>query len=50
MMYFHEGESDEAIYLNRGMAAIVMVSSVAIISIGVFPSALMQLALASIPF
>jgi len=50
MMYFHEGETDEAIVLNRGMAAIVMVSSVAIISIGVFPSTLMQLALASIPF
>ena len=50
MMYFHEGESDEAIVLNRGMAAIVMVSSVAIISIGIFPSTLMQLALASIPF
>ena len=50
MMYFHEGETDEAIVLNPGMAAIVMVSSVAIISIGVFPSTLMQLALASIPF
>lgn len=50
MMYFHEGETDEAIVLNRGMAAIVMVSSIAIISIGVFPSTLMQLALASIPF
>lgn len=50
MMYFHEGETDEAIVLNRGMAAIVMVSSIAIISIGVFPSTLMELALASIPF
>ena len=50
MMYFHEGESDEAIDLNRGMAAVVVVSSVAIISIGIFPSKLMQLAQASIPF
>jgi NADH-quinone oxidoreductase subunit N len=50
MMYFQEGESEETIHTSRGMTAIVAVSSVAIVTIGLFPSTLMQLALASIPF
>jgi len=50
MMYFQEGESEEAIHTNRGMTAIVTVSSVAIIGIGLFPSKFMQWALSSIPF
>jgi NADH-quinone oxidoreductase subunit N len=50
MMYFQEGESDEAIQTSRGMTVIVAVSSIAIVTIGLFPSKLMQLALASIPF
>ena len=50
MMYFQEGESEEEIHTSRGMIAIVAVSSIAIVTIGLFPSKLMQLALASIPF
>ncbi|MEE8205486.1 MAG: NADH-quinone oxidoreductase subunit N [Nitrospinaceae bacterium] len=50
MMYFQEGESEEMIQTSRGMTAIVTVSSVAIVAIGLFPSKLMQLALSSIPF
>jgi len=50
MMYFQEGESEEAIHTSRGMTAIVTVSSVAILAIGLFPSTLMQWALSSIPF
>jgi NADH-quinone oxidoreductase subunit N len=50
MMYFQDGESEEAIQTSRGMTAIVTVSSVAILAIGLYPSKLMQLALASIPF
>ncbi len=50
MMYFRDGEEEIAIDMNRGMTAIVTVSSVAIVAIGLFPSIFMQLALASIPF
>ncbi|MEE8268770.1 MAG: proton-conducting transporter membrane subunit, partial [Nitrospinaceae bacterium] len=50
MMYFQDGESEETIQTSRGMTAIVAVSSVAILTIGLFPSKLMQLALSSIPF
>ena len=50
MMYFQEGESEETIHTSRGMTAIVTVSSVAIIGIGLFPSTFMQWALSSIPF
>jgi NADH-quinone oxidoreductase subunit N len=50
MMYFQEGESEEVIHTSRGMTAIVALSCVAIIGIGLFPSKFMQLALASIPF
>ncbi|MDH3257658.1 MAG: NADH-quinone oxidoreductase, subunit N, partial [Nitrospinota bacterium] len=50
MMYFQEGESEETIQTSRGMTAIVTVSCVAILGIGLFPSKFMQLALASIPF
>ena len=50
MMYFHEEEGEASFVLNRGMAAIVTVSCIAIIGIGLFPSFLMELARSSIPF
>ena len=50
MMYFRDGEEEINIDMNRGMTAIVTVSTVAIVAIGLFPSIFMQLALASIPF
>jgi len=50
MMYFQPDESQEAIQTSRGMTAIVTVSSIAIVAIGLFPSKFMQWALSSIPF
>ncbi len=50
MMYFHEEEETVNFTLNRGMAAIVTLSCIAIIGIGFFPSALMEIARNSIPF
>ncbi|MEE2987771.1 MAG: NADH-quinone oxidoreductase subunit N [Nitrospinota bacterium] len=50
MMYFHEQEDSGALTINKGMGAIVTVSSLAILIIGFFPSLLMQLARNSIPF
>ena len=50
MMYFHEEEGSTPLHISRGMAAIITVSSVAILAIGLYPSGLMQLALESIPF
>jgi len=50
MMYFREEDQEVPVQLSRGMTALVTVSSVAILVIGLFPSTLMKLALASIPF
>jgi len=50
MMYFHDADEQGKVPLNRGMAIIVGVSSLAIIYIGISPSSLMQLALSSTPF
>jgi NADH-quinone oxidoreductase subunit N len=50
MMYFHEEEEPMDFTLNRGMAAIVTLSCIAIIGIGFFPSTLMEIARNSIPF
>lgn len=50
MMYFHEDESSEKMVVHRGMGSIVVVSSIAIILIGFFPSGLMHIALESVPF
>ncbi|MFQ5482912.1 MAG: NADH-quinone oxidoreductase subunit N [Nitrospinaceae bacterium] len=50
MMYFRDGEAPVSLQMSRGMTAIVTVSSVAILLIGLFPSFLMRMALASIPF
>ncbi|MFQ5449768.1 MAG: NADH-quinone oxidoreductase subunit N [Nitrospinaceae bacterium] len=50
MMYFHPDEEKTPFVINRGMATIVTVSSLAILIIGLYPSHLMQLALKSLPF
>ena len=50
MMYFHEEDEEVPFTIYKGMGAIVTVSSVAIILFGIFPSALMQLAMDSVPF
>jgi len=50
MMYFHESEGEPALIISRGMGALVGVSSLAIVMIGLFPSGLMQIALDSLPF
>ncbi len=50
MMYFHNGEPEVDLVSNKGMTAIVTISSVAIIVMGIFPSMFMQLALSAIPF
>lgn len=50
LMYFQTEESSEAIHISKGMTAIVTVASIAILAIGLYPSKLMALALASIPF
>lgn len=50
MMYFRDEEEEIAIDMNRGMTTIVTVSTVVIVIVGLYPSGLMQLALASIPF
>lgn len=50
MMYFRDEEEEINIDMNRGMATIVTVSTVVIVVVGLYPSGLMQLALASIPF
>ena len=50
MMYFHEDGGNEKTVIHRGMGSVVIVSSVAIILIGLFPSGLMHIALESIPF
>ncbi|NIQ03463.1 MAG: hypothetical protein GWM98_26395, partial [Nitrospinaceae bacterium] len=43
-------ERKETLVINKGMAALVTVSSIAIIGIGIYPSLLMELAQNSIPF
>ncbi len=50
MMYFRDEDEEITIDMNRGMTTIVTVSTVVILVIGLYPSGLMQLALASIPF
>ncbi|MFQ5717445.1 MAG: NADH-quinone oxidoreductase subunit N [Nitrospinales bacterium] len=50
LMYFHEGEEEGTVQVNRGMGSLVAVSSLAIILIGIYPSQFMRLALDSIPF
>ena len=50
MMYFHENEGNKKVTIHRGMGSIVVVSSIAIILIGFFPSMLMHVAVESVPF
>lgn len=49
MMYFHDFEAETVLQTNRGMTALVTVSSAAILLMGIFPSLFMQLALSAIP-
>ena len=50
MMYFNENEGNKKVVVHRGMGGIVVVSFLAIVLIGFFPSRLMHIALESIPF
>ncbi len=50
LMYFHDEESTETIEINKGMRAVIMVSMVAVLVFGLFPSTLMSLAKLSVPF
>ena len=50
MMYFHEDESAPEPTMYIGMRALVTVSSIAVLVIGLFPSSLMELARGAIPF
>jgi len=50
MMYFHEDESAPEPTKHIGMRALVTVSSIAVLGIGLFPSSLMELARGAIPF
>jgi NADH-quinone oxidoreductase subunit N len=50
MMYFHEDEHVALPVIHKGMGALITVSSVVILAIGLFPSPLMELARGAIPF
>ena len=50
MMYFHEDESAPQPVMHKGMRALVTLSSIAVLAIGLFPSFLMELARGAIPF
>ena len=50
MMYFHEDESAPEPTMDIGMRALVTVSSIAVLAIGLFPSSLMEVARGAIPF
>lgn len=50
MMYFHEDESAPRPVMHKGMQALVTVSCIAVLGIGLFPSFLIELARGAIPF
>jgi NADH-quinone oxidoreductase subunit N len=50
MMYFYEDEYAPQPFMHKGMRALVTVSSIAVLAIGLFPSFLMELAREAIPF
>ncbi|MZH04921.1 MAG: NADH-quinone oxidoreductase subunit N, partial [Nitrospinae bacterium] len=50
MMYFHDNESAPQPARHAGMQALVTVSSIAVLAIGLFPSSLMEIARGAIPF
>jgi NADH-quinone oxidoreductase subunit N len=50
MMYFHEDESASQPVIYTGMGALITVSCLVVVVIGLFPSFLMELARGAIPF
>ncbi len=50
MMYFHEDKNAPQPVIPKGMGALITISCVAVVAIGLFPSFLMELARGSIPF
>jgi NADH-quinone oxidoreductase subunit N len=50
MMYFHEDENASQPVIPKGMGALITISCVAVVAIGLFPSFLMELARGAIPF
>jgi NADH-quinone oxidoreductase subunit N len=50
MMYFHEDENAPQPVIYKGMGALITVSCVVVVAIGLFPSFLMELARGAIPF
>lgn len=50
MMYFHEDETAPQPAMHTGMRALVTISSIAVLAIGLFPSYLMEFARGAIPF
>ncbi len=50
MIYFHDDESAPQPAKHAGMQALITVSSIAVLAIGLFPSFLMEIARGAIPF
>ena len=50
MMYFHEDEKAPQPVIYKGMGALITVSCVVVVAIGLFPSFLMEMARGAIPF
>ncbi|MEK9627704.1 MAG: NADH-quinone oxidoreductase subunit N [Nitrospinota bacterium] len=50
MMYFHDDEAAPQPSIHTGMQALVTVSTIAVLAIGLFPSFLMEIARGAIPF
>jgi NADH-quinone oxidoreductase subunit N len=50
MMYFHEDESAPQPVIYKGMGAMITISCLVVVGIGLFPSFLMELARGAIPF
>ncbi len=50
MMYFHEDEAAAQPVIYKGMGALITVSCLVVVGIGLFPSFLMELARGAIPF
>jgi NADH-quinone oxidoreductase subunit N len=50
MMFFHEDENGLQPVIYKGMGALITVSCVMVIAIGLFPSFLMELARGAVPF
>ncbi len=50
MMYFHEDENAPQPVIYKGMGALITVSCLVVVGIGLFPSFLMELARGAIPF